>query len=395
MPSKLNVIFVCSSFPPQENALTSRILPLIKICSSRSNYITVLAPSKFFEFRSRFTKIPVFPPFSYSSFSVKVRLLIEICHAVLAGFMLTLTLLFSKYTNKRKTLVFLSSPSFVIAYLSALISVSFDVDFIFDVRDRYPAVLFDQRLFTSHSLIGTVLQHIENFLVSSSLVVSTVTTSLRHSIQKISHNTPVYLLKNGFNPDIFYPTNNSLPPSSEIGLKVIIHGNLGKYFNTDLFLSIARIVQEANHPIMFTLLGYGSSLKCISKYKYKCVKIVDNLSQVGIAEILRNSHLELSLHLDSPVMRKAFPVKIYEAIGSGIPSIVYPFNDAAIELEEKRLGWGVSSSSPENIVTLLTAILEKPNEWLEFRHNCIKVSSTYSRFVSANLFWNYIDNLAG
>ena len=82
-----------------------------------------------------------------------------------------------------------------------------NIPYIFDVRDRYPKVLFDLNVISEKSLIGRRLSLREKTCYGNSALITSVTKGIDEQID--SFQKPHEHIPNGFDGEIFDPNKYS------------------------------------------------------------------------------------------------------------------------------------------------------------------------------------------
>ena len=108
-------------------------------------------------------------------------------------------LLFSKDDD----LYFVSSPPFLLAVSVFMVSKIKKNEYILDVRDLYPEILFNLNIIKRNGILANILLYFEKTIYNNALTISTVTNGLLKHISKKTDNKNIYLIRNGYDKDLF------------------------------------------------------------------------------------------------------------------------------------------------------------------------------------------------
>jgi glycosyltransferase involved in cell wall biosynthesis len=86
------------------------------------------------------------------------------------------------------------------------------------------------------------------------------------------------------------------------------------------------------------VIGDGLKENLLRDPELKNLEFIGKKSFKEIPEILAKCHLGLGLLTDDEIGKTAIPTKVYEYIGSGIPSIVSPIGESSDFIIDKTVG---------------------------------------------------------
>jgi glycosyltransferase involved in cell wall biosynthesis len=240
---------------------------------------------------------------------------------------------------------YLSSPPFISSVFGVFSTIFKRGKLILDIRDLYPDVFLHQNLIKSKSIVFNYLKLIESFLYGRSEIILAATDGIQAEILNRISNKKVLLLRNGYSK-YFKISNNKFDKFT-----VVFHGSLSRFQNVDLMVDVIRTINLLNKNIRFIVIGSGPKDIQLKSLNLDNFKFLGRLSNESTAEIVNQCHLGLSLRDESKISIDAFPVKLYEYVGSGIPSITTPYSEGGRELEKLKFGF--------NLVNDLSIIVEK------------------------------------
>ena len=254
-------------------------------------------------------KVPFYNK-KYSNFLV--RALFEILFGVIVGFR-------SIFINNK--IFVLSSPPFFSCFTIAIFLILFRKNYIVDIRDHYPDVLIDLGVIKKNSALSKIFLIFEKVLYSKALYITCVTESFKKVIENRYRNKKVFIVSNGYSK--YFHENDE--KHSEF--TVIFHGNMGKLYDLELMIKLAKSLQD--DYINFHFVGKGEKRHLLDECNLRNVKTFDPVPEEEVANMVSKCHLGIVFLIKNKMVEKLFPVKVYEYIGSEIPFISYPIQECS------------------------------------------------------------------
>jgi glycosyltransferase involved in cell wall biosynthesis len=291
-------------YPPQSQAAAVRSYWLLKTLKEADHEVRTFSSIKTSE-----TQSLIFNPTDNKQSFLK-RLIFE----TLAGLELFLRIFFSN-----QELYLLSSPPFITIFIAHFGCILRKKKYIIDVRDIYPDVYFAQGLIKEESIPGRLIKRMTSFMYSHAHGVLSVTPGLVQKIKKLSPKARVELLINGYDRELFIPSKEKYSCFS-----VIFHGNMGKVQDIPVILSVAKLLEKED--IDFIFIGEGPQSELFKKEVPNNVRYLGSKSYTEIPAFIAKAHVGFSARRDDDIGADAFPVKVFEYIGVGIPVIMTPYS---------------------------------------------------------------------
>ena len=275
-------------------------------------------------------------------------------------------------------LIILSSPPYVTILMAALSLSLLKRKFILDIRDPYPEVFFELKLFSSSSVLGKILKSLTKFTFMRSSGIVAATKGIKEIIESYDINKNVHPFFNGFDPSIFYPRNIT---DKFKRFTLVYHGTLARMQNVDLLIQVANSCPE---DIDILVAGAGPKEEKIKQEKR--INYLGSLSYKDVANVVTKSHVGLSFMNEELIGKISFPSKVFEYIGSGLPVISTPYTEAGDFLEKNKLGFQFKNNE-------LDKIFEKIN-FLKCNYRTNTPDYNYSRQSQAEKFAGFVDSLS-
>ncbi len=271
-------------------------------------------------------------------------------------------------------LVFISSPPFVTSLMAAMAARVRGIQYVFDVRDEYPEVYFTAKLVSPSSLPGRILLSLERKAYTKSLLVTSVTEGICERIQQKTGKQNDYLLRNGFDEDVFVPSTKK-----EDLFTLVFHGNIGKFQKPDLLIEIATLARQKNLPFTFKVIGWGNNDQSLKDTALSNLDYLGMIEYEKIPAFISPAHIGLSFRSSDIISVNSFPVKLYEYIGVGLPMLVTPLSEAGNFVESNGLGFQFSGESAQQILDKIIHLYENRDVLGNVTNNVIKIRPQFSR----------------
>lgn len=335
----MDIKIVTAHYLPTTNAASIRLSSFVKSWKNDSNVNIDILTSRNNKSKLYSGAKETFIPLVNNDSRFIVRLLFEILFSI----EIFLRLLFSD-----DEIYFVSSPPFLLTLSVFLVSKIKNKKYILDVRDLYPEVLFNLNIINQKSLLGRGLLFLEKTVYDNAFLISTVTNGLVDHIKNKSANQNIYLIRNGYSKNLFYPQKIK----SDDKFKIIFHGTMGKFQNIELIVELAKLFKDKNmNDIELTIIGDGDKSSCLErKIEEFNLKNINYLGRKNIKEIpkfINESDIGISPRIDGMISQTSFPVKVYEYLGCGKPVLVTPISEVGNFIEENEMGFQVKNDVDE------------------------------------------------
>ena len=295
--------------------------------------------------------------------------LLRIFKEILVGIEISFRIQFIKFQR-----VYISLPPFISFLLIGFILTLQKKKLIVDMRDDYPEAFFQSGLLKKNGIIGKIVQTLTNFILKNSEII-TVSNGIKNKLENQYRGKKITLFRNGFGEN-FFPNTKKFEEFT-----VVHHGTLGRFQDVELLIKISDYIQNHTDQIRFLIIGDGLKENLLIDSKLKNLEFVGKKSFKEIPEILAKCHLGLGLLTDDEIGKTAIPTKVYEYIGSGIPSIVSPIGEMSDFVIDNSLGFGFQNNEKE-IGDKIIELSKNKDQYLNAVDNVIIKRKDFSR--SAN-----------
>lgn len=291
-----------------------------------------------------------------------------------------------------------SPPPFGLFVMASFACKIKGVKFILDVRDIYPDVYVSSGLIKLNSCTHKILSRIERYMYNQASYITTVSNMLR---DRIASRLPYYnlskviLIRNGHT---FNYSDAKLAlqftSSSHDTFKVVMHGNFGFYQDIDLINKLCREVYSlVGSKIDFYFYGFGSKYSTIDN-SLPNIHLMGSIPQADILKTLQVFNLGISIRTDDMISKESFPVKVYEYIGLGIPSVITPKGECSDFLESSNSGLGFNNFQVNEMASFIVKLSQDKCLYHDMLKSTQAVSVECSRDVQSNKIYELIKSFS-
>ena len=370
----MKIIYVVSEFDPIQIAVSVRTKANVDALERNGHTVSVLTgPASKNHSKYQTSSVGISPP------SNKSRFIVRFVRESLFGLAVGWRILWSRGYDH----IIITSPPFIMTIICSWFARIRKIPYTIDVRDRYPQVIFSLGMIEKKSRLGRFLLVLEQRLYRHAMHVITVTNSLMQAIERETGVAPVHLVMNGYNEQFFNCSKKNFVDEKPI---IIMHGNFGKFFDEKVFVKIARELEKSLINYQIVVIGLGSKIELLKKKNLPNVEIFGLMTQQEIGQWLRQSYIGLSVHSDNESMRKAFPVKIFEYIGSCLPSVVLPLNEGGLVVQSEGMGYTYSPPGWTKAVEKIKELIEDKRRYRKTKEMIRKKRSRFSREYQSEIF---------
>lgn len=274
-----------------------------------------------------------------------------------------------------------TSPPFLVAATTMLVSMLTGTPYVIDVRDLFPEQLFAYDVVQRGSTFGRVLEWLEARIYERALLVVGVTEGLCAHVRDRT-DTDVRLIRNGIDRRQFY-RRDGVP--SEEAFVLLFHGSLARSQNVGLLLTYARHLEHKQKgDVTLRVLGDGPKASALEKgvQAHGLDEYVEYLGHVDFEDIpaqINRADVGFSPRVDGRVNETAFPVKIYECLACGLPVVVTPKSEAGRYVEQHEVGFQHSNDDLEGIHRSIMRLKEERHLYREYSERAVRLSDTFDR----------------
>jgi glycosyltransferase involved in cell wall biosynthesis len=281
------------------------------------------------------------------------------------------------------TLILTSPPFFMATYI-AKIAKKKNLPYLFDIRDRYPKVLFDLNVILEDGFIGRKLLQRERFCYQNSSLLTTVTHGINHQLGTFGKSHVLVL--NGFDGELF---DFSKFRKKDSIFRIVYHGRFSRLHDIESLRKISLTIKGLNPTIEFLIIGpVPESFK---KQKWGNVCFAGEKKRDEIPALLATGSLGISIMKDMTSTKIAMPAKVYEYLGMGLPLVTAPSGELNEFVKTEKIGLAFQSLNVLEIAEGIIALEKNNQRHSRFRENVISIRSQFDRRSQAIVFANLVE----
>lgn len=275
-------------------------------------------------------------------------------------------------SDAKPTLAVVSSPGYIAAMVQIFFARLYRVPYVLDVRDIYPQVYAEAKLFRRESVLYRFFQLISRWMYTKAELVLCATQGLAREVAVEAPMARIICVYNGF------PASLTERRTSKYNrFTVCFHGVLGFFQDVETLLKVAE--RLAQHDVDVVVIGYGRKEAPLQECALPNLIFLGRQSFENTITEVERCHLGLCLRLDDNVSKDAFPVKVWEYIGLGIPCIVTPPCEAGDFLQKHACGLVLESGDVDGIVTAVLRAKDDADYMGAMAANCRQIALSYTR----------------
>lgn len=286
---------------------------------------------------------------------------------------------------------FVTSPPFLNAMAVMFASKIRNIPYVVDIRDLYPEQLFNYGIIKRNSILAKMLIAIERKIYNHSYKIVAVTEGMKRFMEE--NDSEAILIRNGIDARYFYPIDGLKNKEHFI---ILFHGNLGISTNINFIIKYAGYLKHNNiWDIAIWVIGNGPKKnKLLESIELKGLDdIIDYKGVIAHEKMpayINASHIGFSPLEKGLVNKMAFPVKIYECLGCGLPVIVSPESEAGYYVEERRIGFQVGYNDVEQLHEHVLDLMHDKQLYLEYAKNAADVTKEFDRLALADKLYRLV-----
>ncbi len=239
--------------------------------------------------------------------------------------------------------VLVSSPPYLSAIIASAAARFVRAPFFLEVRDLYPEVYSASHLLNKRSWIYRILLGFSRRMYTQARLVIALTDGIRHRIRLLAPRANVRVVYNGF-PEALLEVDR--PRAQRFTL--CFHGNVGFFQDVETLVKVAN--QVVTDDIDLVVIGSGRKERQLQAFAGGNLRHFPARPFKETIELVATAHVGLCLRLGDDLSVGAMPVKVFEYIGLGIPTLVTPRCEAGDLLERIGCGWQFDAGDVPAIV---------------------------------------------
>jgi glycosyltransferase involved in cell wall biosynthesis len=269
-------------------------------------------------------------------------------------------------------LLVVSTPSYIAALFVTAVARQRGINYVLDVRDLYPQVYAEAGLLRRRSWVYRLFAAGSRAMYRGAAQVIAATRGLERAIRTEAPTARVSCAYNGY-PDALAQRS----AAKHARFTACFHGVLGFFQDVETLVEVARRVHDAAVDIV--VIGSGRKEELLQRDPPPNLRFLGRMSFDDTIAELERCHVGLCLRLDDGISRDAFPVKVWECLGLGMPALVTPPCEAGAFLHAEGCGMQFAAGDVDAIAGALIALSGDAEHLEALSSRCREVRAGYAR----------------
>lgn len=282
-------------------------------------------------------------------------------------------------TRLRPQLLVISSPGYIFAVVLTAIARVMRIPYVADIRDLYPEVYAEAGLIQRGSWVYRRLEALSKRIYAGARLVTAATDGLAKHISTQVPAANVHVVYNGYPRALLKQRTKKFERFT-----CSFHGVLGFYQDAPSLLALARALEP--HDIDMVVIGYGRGEEIFAKNPPTNLTVTGRLPFAETMDMVAKAHVGLCLRTDDPISRDALPVKMFEYVALGLPSMVTPPSEAGRFVEHHRCGNVFEAGDIESMTAEMLRLRDDPAYRAAIVGACADIGPEFTREFQAARF---------
>jgi|LFRM01.2.fsa_nt_gb glycosyltransferase involved in cell wall biosynthesis len=251
-----------------------------------------------------------------------------------------------------------SSPHLFAAMSALLLSHSYRVPFVMEVRDLWPDSLTDLGGISKNHPAIKIMSWMESYLYKKSKFIITLLPRAQEYIARFTNGQKVHWVPNGVETGIVPEPKRK---SDDNIFRVMYAGAHGVANSLDTVLDAAKLIEKTEFGgfVQFVLIGDGPEknrlINRVKSEKIKCVEFLPKVPRYEVYNVMQTADALLVILKDAPVFGWGVsPNKLFDYMITARP-VIYAVNSPYNPVENANAGISLSAQNP---VALAEAVLK-------------------------------------
>ncbi|WP_061911963.1 glycosyltransferase [Devosia sp. Leaf420] len=292
--------------------------------------------------------------------------------------LLGLRLAIKAFGRDRDVFWLVSTPSYLAMLVVVFALKLRGIRYALDVRDIYPQAYIAAGLVKPGGFLARIFTGLSRRAYAGATVIIAATEGLTKTLRLQGVQVPVHTIINGYSRG-----RESVAPDLHQRFTVCFHGVLGYFQDNASLLAVGR--QLAAHDIDLVVIGYGRDAGLFENVDVPNIRFLGRLSQERTIEEVARCHVGISLRKDEEISADSFPVKVWEYLGLGMPTLVAPRSDAGDFVSHHGCGYNLAAGDIDAAVAHIVALRDDLALYRSMQQSALTAVAPYSRARQAGV----------
>lgn len=265
-----------------------------------------------------------------------------------------------------------STPSYVAMLIVVFALRLRGIRYALDVRDIYPQVYVAAGLIKPGGFLARLFAGLSRRAYARATTIIAATNGLTRTLHLEGITTPVHTVINGYSRG-----RSDVAADRHQRFTVCFHGVLGHFQDSASLLEVGR--RLAALDIDLVVIGYGRDAVLFEDASVPNIRLLGRLPQDRTIEEVARCHVGISLRKDEEISADSFPVKVWEYLGLGMPTLVAPRSDAAEFVSGHGCGFMLAAGDVDAAIAHIVALRDDPALYESMQERALATVAPYSR----------------
>lgn len=278
----------------------------------------------------------------------------------------------------KQDLAYVMTTPLTTGFIATYLKKELDLPYYFEVGDLWPEAPIKMEIIKNSWLKKWLYALEKRFYFEADKVIA-LSPAIRNYIEKVSPNTKVYVIPNMADCSFFEAEYSVGDFSENNQFQITYCGALGKANHLEYLIDAARQSKEANLPVHFNIIGYGSELKRLKSMtkRLRNVSFYPHSSKHCVKNLLDKSDAVYVSFKDVKVLGTGSPNKLFDSLASGKLTIINFDGWIKNLIRKNKCGFHHDPNSSTEFARKLKVFLESPELLARYQRNGRKLAELY------------------
>ena len=275
-------------------------------------------------------------------------------------------------------LAYVMTTPLTTGFIATYLKKELNLPYYFEVGDLWPEAPIQMGVIQNKWLKKWLYALEKRFYFEAEKVIA-LSPAIRNYIEKVSPNTRVYVIPNMADCSFFEAEYSVGDFSENNKFQITYCGAIGRANHLEFFIESAELAKEAQLPVHFNIIGYGSEMKRLkSKTKrLQNISFYPHSSKQCVKNLLDKSDAVYVSFKDVKVLNTGSPNKFFDSLAAGKLTIINFEGWIKNLLIKNKCGFYHNPYSKKEFVRKLRVFLESPELLSRYQRNGRKLAELY------------------
>ncbi len=275
-------------------------------------------------------------------------------------------------------LAYVMTTPLTTGFIATYLKEELDIPYYFEVGDLWPEAPIQMGVIQNKWIKKWLYSLEKRFYFEAEKVIA-LSPAIRNYIEKVSPNTRVYVIPNMADCSFFEAEYSVGDFSENNKFQITYCGAIGKANHLEYLINAARQSKEAQLPVHFNIIGYGSEMKRLrsTTKRLKNISFYPHSSKQCVKNLLDKSDAVYVSFKDVKVLGTGSPNKLFDSLAAGKLTIINFDGWIKNLIAKNRCGFHHNPYSTQEFVRKLKVFLDSPELLAKYQRNGRKLAELY------------------